>query len=66
MTEANATRPDEPCAAGVAELAARLQSLLDEAPEWAGYTRPLSRRTMQQVVDFLQSYSHILRLQEGR
>lgn len=66
MTDENATRPDEPCAASVVELTERLQALLDEAPEWAGYTRPLSRRTMQQVVDFLQSYSHVLRLQEGR
>ncbi len=66
MTDGNATRPDEPCAASVVELMERLQALLDEAPEWTGYTRPLSRRTMQQVVDFLQSYSHVLRLQEGR
>lgn len=45
------------CAADVAELAARLQRLLDATPGHSAFVRPLTRRTVTQIYRSLCAYA---------
>lgn len=53
-------------AADVAELAARLQRLLDATPGHSAFVRPLTRRTVTQIYRSLCAYAALLQLQEDK